>query len=103
MDGDNMRPDACSPHRRGVPHLDPENYADDLEAFDFDEARGREFLQALWNLLWMCSDIDLGQDPVSLICGQNEKPGLSGPFAVSSVVKSEVNSTPENSDKKEVP
>lgn len=103
MDGEDMRPGSGTPHRRAAPRLDPEKYAGDLKAFDFDEAQGREFLQALWDILWMCSDVDLGQDPVSLICGQNEKPGLSGPFTASSVVKSEVNSTPENPDENEVP
>lgn len=110
MDGHNNTSNSALPMdgvsdmpRRSAPRLDPEKYADDLAAFDLDEAQAREFLQTLWDILVMCADVELGFDPVSLICGQNEKPALSGPFSASGMVKSKANQDPENTTETEVP
>ena len=103
MDGHNNTSNSALPlesvsdmPRRSVPRLDPEKYADDIKPFDLDETQAREFLQTLWDILLMCSDVEGDIDPVSLICGQNEKTRLSRPFADSGMVKSQVNSDPED-------
>ena len=103
MDGHNNTSNSALPlesvsdtPRCSAPRLDPDKYADDIKNYDFDAKQAREFLQTLWDILLMCSDVEGDIDPVSLICGQNEKTGLSRPFAASGMVKSQVNSDPEN-------
>jgi len=84
-----------------APALVIEDYADEIAAFDIPEDKAQEFLQTLWDIMVMSADVEMGFDPVSLICGQNDKPQLSGPFADSVVVKSGKVSNPITNDEKE--
>ncbi|WP_394693122.1 hypothetical protein [Hyphobacterium sp.] len=72
-----------------APSLVVEDYAEDAAALNIPDDKAREFLETLWNIMLMCADVEMGFDPVSLICGQNEKPSLSGPFAASGMVESD--------------
>lgn len=71
-----------------APSLVVEDYAEDIAALKIPEEKAREFLETIWNIMVMCADVELGFDPVSLICGQNGNAGVSSTFADSCVVKS---------------
>jgi hypothetical protein len=104
MDDQNMNIIASSSMDNGSassPTLVFEDYAENIAAFDIPEEQAREFLQILWDIMVMCADVEMERDPVSLICGLNEKPRLSGPFAASGMVKSEDENSPQNNNEKE--
>lgn len=86
---------------RPAPSLIVEDYEEDIAKLKIPEEQAREFLETIWNIMVMCADVEMGFDPVSLICGQNGKAGVSGPFADSSVVKSKEEKSPKTHARKE--
>lgn len=86
--------------RRAPLRLNPEDFTEEMKAFDLNEDQAREFLQTVWDILVMCADIELGFDPVSLICGQNGQIDDPAPIAAPDMVKS-FNSTQSNNNEKE--
>lgn len=108
MDGHNntsnsaQTPDSVPDLPRRAPlRLNPDDFAEEMKAFDLDEDQAREFLQTLWDILVMCADIELGFDPVSLICGQNAEIGDCRPNPSPELVEFKVKASPENNNEKE--
>lgn len=88
--------------RRTPLRLNPDDFAEEMKTFDLDEDQAREFLQTLWDILVMCADIELGFDPVTLICGQNAQSADPAPRAAPDVVKSFQNTQTNNNEKEEL-
>lgn len=108
MDGHNNTSNPALPESK-VPdlplraplQLNPDDFAEEMKAFDLDEDQAREFLQTIWDILIMCGDLELGFDPVSLICGQNGQSGDAAPLAAPDMVES-FNHTQTNNEKEEL-
>ena len=70
-----------------------------MKEFDLDEDQAREFLQTIWDILIMCADLEMGFDPVSLICGQNPQSGDPAPLTHSDMVESKSDTQTNNNEK----
>jgi len=108
MDGNNNTSRPAKPlegtpdlPRRRTPKLNPDDYAEEMKAFDLDEDQAREFLQIVWDILVMCADVELGFDPVSLICGQNSGKDDPSPIVGPDMLKLTVPQSTTNNEKED--
>lgn len=106
MDGHNNTsipapPEASTPDlpRRAPPRLNPDDFAEEMKEFDLSEDQAREFLQTVWDILIMCSDLEMGFDPVSLICGQNPQSGDPAPSSRPDMIESQSDTQTGNNEK----